>query len=249
MNIILIEDNTNLRESVKGYLALEGYEVQDFTDLISVEQIMEINPDCIILDVMLPSGDGMLLAKKIREKSSVPIIFLTARVEESDRITGLELGADDYITKPFSSRELVLRVNAVLRRSTQIFGENLAIINTPPINQGQSSTLESSLSSKIEYELDSHNLQMDFHSHQLFHDTNEISVTPIEWTILVFLVKHPKQVLSRLQILEHCLQSIAEGSERTVDTHIKNIRHKLDQVPWINTVRGFGYRFMGTKQL
>jgi DNA-binding response OmpR family regulator len=116
MNIALIEDNENLRESVRAYLELEGYRVIEFDDLPDVQDLKEAAPDCVILDIMLPSGNGLLLGKQFRQLSRAPLIFLTARVSESDRITGLELGADDYVTKPFSPRELVLRVNALMRR-------------------------------------------------------------------------------------------------------------------------------------
>ena len=148
---------------------------------------------------------------------------MTARVQESDRITGLELGADDYIVKPFSNRELVLRVKAVLKRSSK-----------PKASV-----------SAIEYMLENERLLISETQHRILFNEVVLQLTAAEWNILVFLSRKAPQVFSRLQILEYCLDSVAEGSERTVDTHIKNIRHKLGGSEWIETVRGFGYRFNG----
>jgi DNA-binding response OmpR family regulator len=223
MKIFIVEDNENVREASAGYLRLEGYEVSEFGKIAPAEAALaKDRPDLIILDVMLPDGDGFLFAKRFKQKHDVPVIFLTARDQESDRITGLELGADDYIVKPFSTRELVLRVKAVLKRSTA------------PSNGDQT-----------EYALGGETLLIAESQHRIYLNGSEVQLTAAEWNILSFLAAKAPQVFSRLQILEYCLESIAEGSERTVDTHIKNIRHKLGS-PWIETVRGFGYRFNGS---
>lgn len=226
MTVAIIEDNDNVRDSVKAYLELEGYSVADFSTLKDGQDYLLNNPaDLLILDVMLPDGDGFLFSRKIRDRISIPIIFLTARVSESDRITGLELGADDYVVKPFSPKELVLRVGAVLRRS------------------GNSRLSGDSASSR--FFLGDEHIVINENQHSLFHGSEPVHLTLGEWNILIYLSNTPGQVFSRMQILENCLESMAEGSERTVDTHVKNIRHKLGDSKWIETVRGLGYRFNG----
>ena len=226
MHIVIVEDNENLREAVRRYLELEGMTVTEFGAIREAERAIDsIDPDLFILDVMLPDGDGFLFAKRLRQVTDAPIIFLTARADESDRITGLELGADDYVVKPFSPKELVLRVKAVLKRVAQ------------PSTRGEESYLlgdEELIYLPIE--------------HRLLIDGTRVSLTVAEWTIFAYLAERAPQVFSRVQILEACLGSVAEGSERTIDTHIKNIRHKLGSQDWIETVRGFGYRFNGTRR-
>jgi len=227
MTVFLVEDNENVREAASGYLRLEGYEVIEFGLINPAEKAFLQNPpDLLILDVMLPDGDGFMFAKRIREQSGVPLIFLTARIQESDRITGLELGADDYIVKPFSNRELVLRVKAILKRSGRSFSEENRVI----------------------YSLVDSQLVIKESQHRCFINSSEVLLTAAEWNILLFLSRRTRQVFSRGQLLEYCLDSVAEGSERTIDTHIKNIRHKLGEEVWIDTVRGFGYRFNGEPQ-
>jgi DNA-binding response OmpR family regulator len=177
---------------------------------------------------MLPDGDGFLFAKELRTKSDVPILFLTARDQESDRITGLELGADDYVVKPFSPKEVVLRVQAIIKR-TAGRGEPDAAPDT----------------SATRYALDSDLLTIDESIHRALVNDSPVTLTAAEWNILIYLASRAPQVFTRLQILDNCLGSIAEGSERTIDTHIKNLRRKLGDERWIETVRGFGYRFSG----
>ena len=229
MKIFIVEDNENVREAAAGYLRLEGFEVEEFGALKPAGRSLDSgssHPDLIVLDVMLPDGDGFMFAKQLRLKSDVPIIFLTARDQESDRITGLELGADDYIVKPFSTRELVLRVKAVLKRSAV------------PVAAGDENVC---------WRLGTDTLQISESDHRLLYNGSPLQLTAAEWNILVFLARKSPQVFNRLQLLEQCLDSIAEGSERTIDTHIKNIRHKLSGTEWIETVRGFGYRFNGVR--
>ncbi len=224
MHIVIVEDNENLREAVRRYLELEGMTVYEFSRIRDAERNLQtLHYDLFILDVMLPDGDGFLFAKRIRSESNVPIIFLTARSEESDRITGLELGADDYVVKPFSPRELVLRVKAILKRAAS----------------GESSR------ARLSFTLDGSHLEISNKEHRVLLDASPVALTAAEWKILEFLVAHAPGVFDRSRLLSECLDSIAEGSERTIDTHVKNIRRKLGEKPWIETVRGFGYRFTG----
>ncbi|MFP4115543.1 MAG: winged helix-turn-helix domain-containing protein, partial [Spirochaetales bacterium] len=179
-------------------------------------------PDIAVLDIMLPGESGFSLAKRLREQSEVPIIFLTAREAESDRILGFELGADDYVVKPFSPRELVLRVEAVLRRA----GEE----RTP---RARSVSFRG------------HRIVLDEERHAARVDARDLDLTAGEWRILALLVSRPGHLVTREQILREGLDYFHDGSERTVDTHIKNLRAKLGEADVIRTVRGFGYRLEG----
>jgi two-component system phosphate regulon response regulator PhoB len=225
--IYVIEDNPQIREVVVEYLRLKDYEVQEFTGVRGVvEASVHKPPELCILDVLLPDGNGFALAKKLREQvPEVPFIFLTAKDTESDRILGLELGAEDYVVKPFSPRELVLRVEAVLRR-----------------------TGKRGAPGETRWEWEGSVLQIDEQSHTLTVDGTEIKLTSAEWKILSYLASQPGVVINRERILGDCLEYIYAGSERTIDTHIKNIRNKLGKNGWIETVRGFGYRFQGKRK-
>ncbi len=221
--ILIVEDNENLREAVTGYLKIDGHDVVEFARLRGLhEAIAAEKPDLLILDVMLPDGDGFLTAKKLRENIDIPIIFMTAKSTESDRITGFEVGGDDYIVKPFSPKELTLRVKAVLRR---VGGEEKEIHNA--------------------WTLEGHELRLSSDTHQVYHDGREVVFTAAEWKILLYLVERPGAVVSRTRILTESLDYFSEGSERTIDTHVKNIRAKLGHADWFETIRGFGYRFTG----
>lgn len=227
MTVAILEDNENVREAAAGYLRLEGYNVLEYSLIRDIEPLLAspAKPvDIALLDVMLPDGDSFMLAKRLRAIPgfSVPLVFLTARDGESDRITGFELGADDYVTKPFSPKELVLRVNAILRR------------RQPLGAVGNRFSLGDSI------------LEIREAEHSVRLDGSEIRLTAAEWNIVAYLSNWPGRVFSRLRILESCLESIAENSERTVDTHVKNIRRKIGE-EWIETVRGFGYRFTGAR--
>jgi DNA-binding response OmpR family regulator len=175
---------------------------------------------------MLPDGDGFEFAKRIRHSADIPILFLTARTSESDRITGFEVGGDDYVVKPFSPRELTLRVKSILRRSTAATAGPAAAAWT----------------------LGADTLELDTRSHRALINGDTISLTAAEWRILHFLADNAGMVLSRDRILGGSLDYIAEGSERTIDTHVKNLRLKLGRSGWIETVRGFGYRFAGKRK-
>jgi DNA-binding response OmpR family regulator len=225
--IILVEDNDSIREAVASYLKLEEFSVLEFSRLRGVLDAVRMqNPDLVILDVMLPDGNGFAFAKKLRLVSQVPIIFLTAKTAESDRITGFEVGGDDYVTKPFSPKELVLRVKSVLKRVS---------VMKQPNNIGK-------------WRLEEMVLKIDRLAHRAFLNEKEVKLTPAEWKILRLLAENSGIVLERERILGESLDYIAEGSERTIDTHIKNIRIKLGSPEWIETVRGYGYRFSGIIQ-
>ena len=226
--IFIVEDNDNLREAVVSYLRLDDHRVVEFDRVRGVmEALATHDPDLIILDVMLPDGDGFLLARRIRSAHAVPILFLTARTSESDRITGFEVGGDDYVVKPFSAKELALRVKAILRRSGD--------------------AREDSPSGGL-WHLAGHTLEMDSQAHRAASDGTEVVLTAAEWKILDFLAENAGIVIGRARLLGECLDYMAEGSERTIDTHVKNLRAKLGWSPWIETVRGFGYRFAGDRK-
>ena len=227
--LFIIEDNESLAEALQGYLEVEGHEVTRFDRLQGADTAVRMtSPDLLILDVMLPDGDGFLFARRLRKAHHVPILFLTARSSESDRITGLELGADDYVVKPFSMRELVLRVRKILSRTTP---------EAAPADVLKSWSLEENGLLHI--------LTFDDKAHTCTQNGTQISLTAAEWKIIRYLAEHEGMVISREQVLGTCLGYLAEGSERSVNTHIKNIRAKLHTAHWIETVRGFGYRFTG----
>ena len=224
--IFIVEDNENLREAICSYLCLNEHEVVEFSRIEGVFEAVETRPpELIILDVMLPDGNGFLLARKIRKAHEIPIIFLTAKSAESDRITGFELGADDYVVKPFSLKELTLRVEAVLRRTE---------------------TVERTSQQVFRWQHENSMLQLEEVTHRATLEGREVNLTVAEWKILSYLASHAGVVVGRERLLGESLDYlVAEGSERTVDTHIKNLRTKLSSHGWIETVRGFGYRFSG----
>ena len=225
--VIIVEDNSLIRDAVSGYLKLDGYKTLEFGGVLGVlDAVKRETCDLAILDVMLPDGSGFALAKEIRAASDIPLIFLTAKDSESDRILGFELGADDYICKPFSAKELVLRVHALLRRT------------------GKSDSGKSAASG--EWQSGNSAVFIDEGRHRVSVDGNPIELTSTEWKILLYLASNAGQVVSREQLLGECLNYFFEGSERTIDTHMANLRSKIGQ-QWISTVRGFGYRFSGIK--
>lgn len=224
--ILLVEDNAFIREALVGYLQLDEHRVIEFGETRGVMEVIQRGiVDLVILDVMLPDGNGFSLAKSIREVSSIPMVFLTAKDSESDRITGFELGADDYIVKPFSSKELVLRIQALLKRCNGQQGK-----------PAQSCTC---------WTLGSQTLELHKNTHKIIVNQKALHLTGAEWKILLYLIQNENVVVSRERILSECLNYFFEGSERTIDTHIANLRSKLGSGEWIGTVRGFGYRFNG----
>ncbi|WP_320127657.1 response regulator transcription factor [uncultured Sphaerochaeta sp.] len=226
--IYVVEDHDMIREGVKQYLELSGYKVQGFSTLQAArEGFSRIVPTLLIQDVMLPDGDGFSFVKQIKAQYDCPVIFMTARTDESDRIMGFELGADDYISKPFSPKELVLRVQAVIRR----------------FNHAKEKPQEEGLLYS-----GNHVLLFDTVEHRLLVDHVDVVFTAAEWRILGYLIQNSHHLVSRSQILEQCFDYSFDSYERIVDTHIKNIRSKLGEAQWIETVRGYGYRFIGYRK-
>jgi two-component system alkaline phosphatase synthesis response regulator PhoP len=220
--ILIIEDELQIVKLVRAYLERAGYDVIAAVDgPEGLRMARQEDPDLVVLDLMLPGMDGLDVCRALRKDSDVPLIMLTARVEEVDRLVGLELGADDYVTKPFSPRELVARVRAVLRRTE----------STPP--QGEL--------------LAAGDLAVDVESHKVSVRGEPVEVTPSEFDLLVVLMRNPGRVLTRMQLLEQMQGYGYEGYERTVDTHVKNLRQKIERNPrdpeYISTVYGVGYRF------
>jgi DNA-binding response OmpR family regulator len=223
-HVFVVEDNESIREAVTGYLQLADHEVSGFGSLAGVREALEEKaPDLILLDVMLPDGDGFIFAKELLAENPVPLIFMSARESESDRITGFEIGADDYIVKPFSPKELVLRVAAVLKRASG----------------------PAQASGGGEWTLNGETLSTDEDAHKAALNGESLKLTAAEWKILLYLSSNGGTVVTREQILDRCLEYSFEGYDRTVDTHIKNLRAKLGKPDWIETVRGYGYRFAG----
>jgi two-component system alkaline phosphatase synthesis response regulator PhoP len=223
MNVLIVDDEKRISEGVRKYFEQAGFSVQTAYDGNTALKIaLSGKPDLIVLDWMLPGMSGIGVCREIRRESNVPIIMLTARVEESDKLIGLELGADDYITKPFSPRELVARARTVLRRAQM-----------PPV---QTRSL---------YEFGS--VVVDTNSRECRVNNELISLTPTEFDLLVYLIRHPNQVFSRSQLLDAIDLGSFEGVERTVDVHIHNLRKKIEQDPanpqFISTVFGVGYKF------
>jgi len=221
--ILIIEDEIELVRVLRSYL-----EQANFTVLSAVQGDTGLtlwvhkHPDLVILDLNLPGMDGLDVAREIRRKSDTPIIMVTARVEETDRLIGLELGADDYITKPFSPREVVARVRAVLRRAG--------------LPRAKNNVLRSG------------SLEIDLAAHTVSREEEMIDLTPTEFKLLETLASRPDRVFSRLQLLEASQGDAYEGYERTIDAHIKNLRAKIEPDTknpyYIETVFGIGYRFV-----
>ena len=221
--ILIADDDPVVHESLGLYLESEGYEHQSAYDgQQALEMVESLHPDLIVLDLMMPRVSGIDVCRTVRQTSTLPIIMLTAKGEEIDRILGLELGADDYIVKPFSPREVLARIKAVLRRFSEKTGdEDSSIIRLPQ-------------------------LEISLENYQVKAAGKVIPCTPKEVEILHLLASHPGQVFDREQILSRVWGYDFFGDTRTVDTHIKRIRQKLPQenVPWcLRTVYGVGYKF------
>jgi two-component system alkaline phosphatase synthesis response regulator PhoP len=222
--ILLIEDEVKIARTVRLYLEQAGYQVATVDDgALAMPAFRHEQPDLIILDLMLPHVDGWELCRQLRRESGVPIIMLTARNEETDRIIGLELGADDYIAKPFSPREVVARVRAVLRRSR-------GMVQPPQLIRAG-------------------DMEIDLDRHEVTVAGQVVELTPLEFDLLVTFARHPGRVFTRLKLLEQVEDAAAySGYERAIDQHIKNLRAKLGddarQPRYIATVRGVGYKFV-----
>jgi DNA-binding response OmpR family regulator len=224
--IVVADDEMHIRDVVRGYLEAEGFEVLLAADGIEALRVaLEGRPDLVVLDVNMPGLDGMEVLRQLRTASDVYVIMLTARAEEVDKLVGLAVGADDYMTKPFSPRELVARIKAVLRRSR----------GTDPVGTAERLTFDG--------------LTIDTARREVTRNDTSVELSALEFDLLVALARAPGRVLTRRQLLEQVWGWDFFGDERVVDVHIRSIRKALgdpaDAPLLIGTVRGVGYRFLG----
>jgi Response regulators consisting of a CheY-like receiver domain and a winged-helix DNA-binding domain len=220
--ILVVDDHANMRVLIEDYLSEQGYKVitaSDGNEALILSR--RLRPDLILLDVMMPSLDGLSFMRSFRQESNTPIILVTARIEETDKIVGLELGADDYVTKPFSLKELHARIRAVLRR---VVASNMQAAEVYQVGE----------------------LRLDRASYEVTVAGQLANLTPSEFELLSTLMAAPGRVFSREQLLERLQGNTYEGVERTIDVHIRNIRKKIESDPthpqYIETVFGIGYR-------
>ncbi|MBF0574028.1 MAG: response regulator [Desulfamplus sp.] len=227
-HILIVEDEQKIASLIRDYLEKSNYRVTIIgRGDQAVAQIRKSSPDLILLDIMLPGMDGMAVCREVRKFSNIPIIMITAKVEEIDRLLGLEIGADDYICKPFSPREVVARVKAVLRRA-----------NTESVELGNINFISGSISLG--------NIEVDQVNHQAKANGKELDLTPSEFRLLQVLIAQPGRVFSRDELLAKVQGYDFEGYDRTIDSHIKNLRKKialyLPDRDVIVTVYGLGYK-------
>jgi two-component system alkaline phosphatase synthesis response regulator PhoP len=220
--VLVVDDDAKTVELVKLYLKRDGYRVLTAYDGIEALRLArEGHPDLIVLDLMLPGIDGLEICRTLRTESDVPVIMLTAKTTDQDKLVGLDLGADDYVTKPFSPRELAARVRAVLRR---LPGER----GPDQIKHGE--------------------LTVNFLKHEAFLSGKPLNLTTVEFKLLAALVKEPGRVFSRAQLIENALGHDFEGFDRTIDVHILNLRRKLEpdasHPQYVKTVYGAGYKLV-----
>lgn len=224
--VLVVDDDVKTVELVKVYLNRDGYRVLTAYDGVEALRVArESNPDLVVLDLMLPDVDGLEVCRTLRHESDVPIIMLTARTTDQDKLTGLDSGADDYVTKPFSPKELAARVRAVLRR---LPGER----GPAQITRGE--------------------LTMNFVRREAWLADRLLALTDVEFKLLGVLAREPGRVFSRGDLIEKALGYDFAGFDRTIDVHILNLRRKIEQAPnrprYIKTVYGAGYRFVGDEQ-
>jgi DNA-binding response OmpR family regulator len=223
--ILVVDDDPKIVELVRLYLEKDGYRVLTaFNGIEALDLARHKRPDLIVLDLLLPDLGGLDVCRILRSESDVPIIMLTAKTTEQDRLTGLDLGADDYVTKPFSPRELVARVRAVLRRSGGLLPEG-----EPEIRVGE--------------------LVIDRAGHEVRVGEEPVSLTPTEFKLLATLAENPGRAFTRLELLDRVFGYSFEGFERNVDVHVKNLRKKIEpdsaSPTYIQTVYGVGYKMNG----
>ncbi len=224
---MIIEDDKSVSQLIRLYLSDSGYEVVEFNDGIKgLDYALSNNIDIILLDLNLPGIDGIEICKNIRNVSTVPIIMVTARVDENDKLKGLDIGADDYVTKPFSPRELMSRVNAVIRRSEK---NEIQKTNSYP---------------KI---LRSEYFEIDVYAHKVMVKNQPIKLTPTEFNILKLLMENEGRIFSREQIINEVFGYDFAGYNRNIDTHISNLRKKIENIyPQqhnLESIYGVGYKF------
>lgn len=227
--ILVVDDESKIIEAVKAYLEKAGYMVYTAADGEAALRLFEkIAPDLVILDLMLPKLSGEEVCRRIRKQSRIPIIMLTAKVQEGDKLNGFYIGADDYLTKPFSPRELVVRVGSLFRRCEDT---SAALYDVMSWDQGA--------------------LTVNFTSGEIVCNGERVNLTPNEYKILTTLIKHPKKVFTREELINTALGIAYEGLDRTIDSHIKNLRGKIEtdsaNPRYIKTVRGIGYQFSGAE--
>lgn len=225
--ILIIEDEKNISEIVAKYLEKEGYTTIIANDGIEgLALFRDSNPDLVISDVMMPTIDGFEVLREIRLISDVPVIMLTAKQEEVDRLKGFENGADDYVTKPFSPKELVRRVMVMLKRTYKAIEDKQVLI------EGE--------------------LKLDLNKQKLYKNEDEIDITSKEFQIIYAFFKNPRQILSREQLIELAFSNGFDGFDRTIDAHIKKIRHKIEEdtknPKYLKTKYGAGYIFGGSDE-
>jgi DNA-binding response OmpR family regulator len=224
--ILVVDDDPTVSDVVARYLRREGYDVALAGDgLVALDEAAAHPPDLVVLDIMLPGLDGLAVCRRLRERGPVPVILLTALGAETDRIMGLEMGADDYVTKPFSPRELVLRVASVLRRSRAV-----------PALAASAKTI-----------LTDGNLRVDLAAHVVELDRNPLMLTVREFDLLAYLMRHPRQTFTREELM-HDVWGWSFGDQSTVTVHVRRLRQKLEAASdgvWspISTVWGVGYRY------
>ena len=221
--VLVVDDEETIREIVVTYLKRDGYRTLEAADGDRARELIEKErPDLVVLDVMLPGTDGLELCRRIRAGSHLPVIMLTARGEESDRIVGLELGADDYVTKPFSSRELVARMRAVLRRRGEPEEVTPAALEAGPV-------------------------RMDVDRHVVTVSGSKVDLPLKEFDLLEMLLRNAGRVLTRMQLIDRVWGADYVGDTKTLDVHVKRLRAKIEPDPgaprYLVTVRGLGYKF------
>jgi two-component system, OmpR family, response regulator RegX3 len=224
--ILLVDDEPALRDAVAGGLRDEGYRVVEAADgREALERFRADGPDLVLLDLMLPEMSGMEVCRVLRRESDVPIMMLTARDSEIDKVVGLEVGADDYVTKPFSLRELLARVRALLRRSEAAGRTQAASAAEAPVRLGR--------------------VEVDLAGHRLLSEGQTVAVKPKAFELLAFLLRHRGQVFTREQLLQHVWGYDYAGETRTVDVHVHGLRAQIEEDPHhprlLETVRGVGY--------
>lgn len=227
--VLVVDDEPNIVNTVRAYLEQDNFRVfTASTGPEALDAVRTLDPDLIVLDIMLPGLDGLDLLREVRRDSDVYVLMLTAKTEETDRIVGLTLGADDYLTKPFSPRELVARVKAILRR-----------------DRGSTDAPDTT---RLTFE----RLTIDRDAHRVWKDGAEVDLTAIEFDLLHAFARHPGLVLSREQLIRQVWEYDYYGDDRVVDVHVGRLRKKIEDEPseptLITTVRGAGYRFEDTPQ-